>query len=388
MSIFLFLKQIIDIFYSFKIGDYCLATGAVVLIVTQVWLNRPDENEKFRIRLMLPDYCIIVISLILLFNMTLQLSNGGNFQTFYMYGKIGSAVLIYILGRLCYKRIDECSFAILASSYTIVYANLIYRIYNYGFNVLNEYDPNGDLYYYDTDMAFSISMAMIFIAILGRNTIIKFLTVFGVCPFLVFHSGADVQKVLMIVLLIILFIYMGERAVKKRKFTDFIMPLSIVVLMIILVMIVAPIFTGNTDGRVLQILNKYIIGTENLMDRYTTWIKLWSEFGLANIKEFLVGKGIAMSFRVENAYLSILFSTGVVGIISAVIFVMSICGAAMRIEDRPTYYITIMLTILFMGTCINKNGMEYTQMSWFTMLYFGMAASYASQSKNENAPGV
>lgn len=384
MSIFLFLKQIIDIFYGFRFADYCMATGAVILIVNQLWLNRADNGEKLKVKLLVPDICIIVISVILLINMCIQLAENQNFQMFYMYGKIGSAVLLYSLGRLCYKRIDECAFAILSSSYIIVYANLIYRIFNLGMDIFTSNDPHGDMYYYDTDMAFSITMAMIFISILGRNTIIKFFTIFAVCPFMVFHSGGDVQKVLMCVLFVILFIYMGERAVKRRKITNLILPLSIIIMMIILVMIVAPVFTGNTDGVILTFLNKYIIGTENIFNRYVAWRGLWNDIGLSSVKELLIGKGIAIGFNIENAYLSILYAIGIVGIVFAAVFVLSICGVAMRIEDRPTYYITVMLAILFLGTCMNKNGMEYTQMSWFTMLYFGMGASYSAKNKDED----
>lgn len=384
MSIFLFLKQIIDIFYRLRFADYCMAIIAVILILVQLWLNRPDKKGEFKIKLLLPDICILILSAILIINMVIQLSSSANFQIFYMYGKVGSAILLYLLGRLCYKRIDECHFAFVSSSYIVVYSNLIYRIINLKEQIFTSYRPDGDLYYYDTDMAFSIIMAFIFLAILGRNTIIKFITIFLVCPFMVFHSQADVQKILLLVLIGILLIYMGERAVKKRKITDFILPLSILAMIGVLIIIILPAFTGNTDGKLLSFLNEHIIETNSLMNRYTYWQSSWSDFSLSSPKVLLIGSGIGSSLVSENAYLSILFSTGIIGLVCALIFVLSISGAAMYIEDRPIYYITVMLAILFLGSCINKNGIEFTQMSWFTMLFFGMGATISANHISSN----
>ena len=47
----------------------------------------------------------------------------------------------------------------------------------------------------------------------------------------------------------------------------------------------------------------------------------------------------------------------------------------MRIYDRKTYYVTVMLAVLFLGTSINIHTMMFTQLSWFPMLYAGMAVS-------------
>lgn len=381
MSVFLFLKQIIDVFYAYRFGDYCMAVGAVILILIQLWFNRPDQGEKIKIKLLVPDVCIIILSGILGINFIIQLTKECSFHVFYTYGKIGSAVLLYMLGRLCYKRIDECAGAIILSSYIIVYSNLIYRIINLKESFFTSYAPLGDLYFYDTDMSFSILMSMIFIAVLGRNTIIKFITIFAVCPFMVIHSEANVQKLLMIILFGILFIYMGERAVKQRRYTDYILPIIIIIFMGILIMLISPVFTGNTDGVLLRFLNDRFIGTENMLTRYSAWSKLWSEFGLSGLDQMLIGNGIVSPFQLENAYLSLFYSTGIIGTLAAGVFILSIAGAATHIEDRPTYYVTIMLAVLFLGTCMNKNCMEFTQMSWFTMLYFGMGAAMSGRQQ-------
>ena len=58
----------------------------------------------------------------------------------------------------------------------------------------------------------------------------------------------------------------------------------------------------------------------------------------------------------------------------ALAFIISIAVDAVKIEDRKTYYVTVMLAIIFLGTCIVINGMNYTQLSWLIMLYAGMAA--------------
>lgn len=377
MALFLFLKQIIDIFYKYNVADYCMAVAVVVLILLQLWLNRPDADEKYHLSVRLPDLCIMILMAIIFFNFVRDMLAGGNHQTVYVYGKIGSSLLLYILGRLCYKRIEECSFAIILSSYVVIFSNFINRIINLMSGLITADKPGGDLYYYDTDMAFSIIMSMIFIAILGKNTIIKFITVFAICPYMVFNSTAGVQKILLIVLYIVLFIYMCERAVKKRRYTDYILPVIIMMLMTVMVMVVIPAFTGNTEGKFLAILNENIIGTENLFNRYVAWNGVWVRFKNGGFLELIAGYGIGTEYDIDNAYIAILYSTGIIGLLSSVIFVLSISGATVKINDRKTYYVTIMLAILFLGTCINKNGMEFTQMSWLVMMYFGMGSAMA-----------
>lgn len=356
-----------------------MAVLAILIIAFQLWQDRPNVDEITRYKILLPDICIIIISGILIINLPFQLINEKSFQLIYTYGKVSSAILLYILGRLCFKRIEECPFFILSSSYIVVYANLICRIIRFKGEIFNCYNPDGDLYYYDTDMAFSIIMALIFIAILGQNTLIKFITIFAVCPFMVFHSNAGTQKILLVIILIILVFYMGERAVKKHKFTDFIMPSAILFLMLILAIILLPVFTDVKETMLFDFFDKYLISTANLSNKFETWRAIWLQTDFSNIKGLLIGNGIPTSTQIDNTYLATIYSIGFIGLISAIIFVLSISGFATKIKDRQTYYITIMLTILFLGSCINKNGLEFTQMSWFVMMYFGMATSSSTE---------
>ena len=141
-------------------------------------------------------------------------------STYQTYFKVLSAFLMYFVGRLYYDRIRECSEALACSSYLVVYLNFFYRIGQYGLKFRNVVSADGDLYYYDTDMAFAMILAMIFIAMFAKNSVLKLATIMMICPYMVFYSDAGIQKVLMLVSYTIILIYISELIFRKRKLSN------------------------------------------------------------------------------------------------------------------------------------------------------------------------
>lgn len=390
MYIFLFLKQIVDMFYDYIWLDVALAAVAVVLIIYQLRMLRPDFDDKvsFIKSIRIPDICLLGIFLIYSAHFIWAVQAGSYISLevagLFSFAKVASAFLLYAIGRLASKRVTEATGALVGSAYIVVYVNLAIRIIRYGVNgsfdtFLHTSNTDGLIYYFDTDLAYAMLLALVFIAMYAKNTIIKFVTIFVTCPFMILHSDADIQKYLMIVVYAILFLFMSERAVKKRKFSDFILPVFILGLLVFIAALVLPIFTGQSYSRFTNLLSG-VIDTYNFSGRYSSWIELWQSTAGMNMMSVLFGINNSYGVGVGNQYLSIILSLGIVGMVLALAFIISIAVDAVKIEDRKTYYVTVMLAIIFLGTCIVINGMNYTQLSWLPMLYAGMAACRAEKS--------
>lgn len=175
---------------------------------------------------------------------------------------------------------------------------------------------------------------------------------------------------------------MSERAVKRRKFTDFILPFIIMVMLAIIVILNVPAITGDKSNLLVDLLSRLKISTENFVGRYSKWGDIWNEIrSTDSISEKIFGIGSATEKSVASLYIGIIYSLGYAGIVLFFIFITSIAGYAVKIYDRRTYYVTVMLAVLFLGTGINVFAIGFTQMSWFPLLYAGMVVSAANSTE-------
>ena len=154
MSFFLFVKQIVDMLYSYKILDYFMVGLILLMLIYQIMLVRPDLKSMFT----KADGIMIAICGLLTMSFV---KSTAEYETYF---KILSAFLMYFVGRIYYERIQECYGALVSSAYLVVYLNLFCRISNFGNGLLQVTNAGGDLYYYDTDMAFAMILAFVFIA--------------------------------------------------------------------------------------------------------------------------------------------------------------------------------------------------------------------------------
>ncbi|MCM1264143.1 MAG: hypothetical protein NC313_15640, partial [Butyrivibrio sp.] len=232
MAIFLFLKQIIDVLYPYRWLDYMMVFLVIFLLIYQILLVRPSVKENFT----LSDSIVLIFSGILTFSFLKNIDGYG------IYFKVLSAFLMYFVGRVYYDRIQECFGALTASSYIVVYLNFLYRLGSIGVKFGLE-NAGGDLYYYDTDMAFAMILAMVFIGMLGRNHIFKFITVLFVCPYMVLNSDAGIQKVLLFVVYVLMVIYLLEKIMDKQRVTNRMLIIMIAILLSAVGILLLPVFT-------------------------------------------------------------------------------------------------------------------------------------------------
>ena len=82
-------------------------------------------------------------------------------------------------------------------------------------------------------------------------------------------------------------------------------------------------------------------------------------------------------------YIKIYYATGYCGLLLALSAIISVMHYVVKVEDRKTFYLTVIMAILLLGSGVAVNSMESTQMSWFPMLFAGMVISSVQAQKGE-----
>ncbi len=373
MSFFLFAKQFVDMLYPYQILDYLMVILVVILLVYQTALVRPDIRSHFGIT----DGIMLLLGILL--TVTLFRSQGG-YQTYF---KVMSAFLMYFVGRIYYDRIKECYSALTLASYLIVYLNFGHRIWNFRGHLLQIKDAGGDWYYNDTDMAFAIVLAMVFIAMFAKNTIFKLVTIFLICPYMVFYSDAGIQMVLMIAVYVIIGIYILELIIRNRKVTGVLLSIMVLGLLGIVVLVYAPVLGIGQQEGILNLFTGQFLDQGNMYSRYVDWDQVLTRCRQEHLLTQVWGVGMGAEYSIQSLYLKIYYTLGYVGIGLSLLTIISILYYVMRVEDRKTFYLAVILAILLLGSGVTVNSMESTQMSWFPMLFAGMVISSVQAGEGE-----
>lgn len=373
MTLFLFLKQIVDVLYRYHWMDYMMVLMVVVMLIYQLLLVRPDIKKHFTVS----------DSIILLLGVLLTVSYCRDFGEYGIYFKVLSAFLMYFVGRVYYDRIQECLGALVSAGYCIVYANFIHRLVKFGFAFFSVTNAGGDLYYYDTDMAFAMILAMVFIGMFGRNTLFKCITVFLVCPYMVQCSDAGIQKVLMWIIYLLMLIYLVEKITDKRKLSNRILAVVVTGLLAVVGFIMLPVFCSIDSEALLAPISGGIFNSEHMLGRYDGWREVWQHISGSGFVQQLFGNQLGYP-NIGSLYMKILYSLGFAGLFLLIAFVVSVIYYCLRIKDRKTFYTTVILIVMLLGTGVTVISLEATQMSWFPMMFAGMVISSVQVEETES----
>ena len=65
----------------------------------------------------------------------------------------------------------------------------------------------------------------------------------------------------------------------------------------------------------------------------------------------------------------------------AALLIANVMYYVVKVEDRKTFYLAVILAVLLLGSGVTVNSMEVTQMSWFPLLFSGMVISSVQVEK-------
>ncbi len=391
MGIFLFLKQFVDMLYQWKILDYFMVCYMLILM-GYAFLKKESYMKSFRIQYV--DF--IVMGLMIIFSISF-FRNRTFFATLI---KILSSYVIYFLGRLYGCKVFEQGKWLAWAGYIVVYVNLIYRCYLFGWKLfLNSNQQgllnSGGFYYYKTDLAFAIILAAVFIYCYGANKFLKYFTIFPVCGYMIFYSGARMEMIVLFFVYcgMIAHIFLKKRNLKglldiKRKniLSGIIFALFFGVLIIINILPYDTVEVGFTKNGEITLLSKIMHA------RHVIW---WNILGYMKkqsviVKCFGVDLGSELLHsgcmdRAHSMYIKTLYSVGYIGCLGLVLVMNAIFRKAGSVQHRSNAYITIVVWFVFMMCGLTIESLEFTQMSWFPFLFGGALLSCDDINEEKSA---
>lgn len=357
--------------YPYKWLDYMMVCLVIFMLIYQLLLVRPSIREHFT----------FTDGIVLAGSFLLTVSFLKNTDGYGIYFKVLSAFLMFFVGRVYYDRIQECCGALVTSSYLVIYVNFFYRLVKNGFT-FGTGNAGGDLYYYDTDMAFAMILGMVFIGMFGKNTLRKLFTVGFVCPMMVLYSDAGIQKAVLAAVYVILAIYIMEKGTGKRKVADWLLTVIVAALLVLVGIFLLPVFTDVDMGGVLALLDGGSFNRENMLGRYGGWREIWTYLRQGSLWKLLFGTDLCSESlhnqvfgSMNSLYMKTLYALGFAGIVLLVAFVASVVYYVIKVKDRKTFYVTVILAVMLLTAGVAVSSMEATQMSWFPMMFAGMVVS-------------
>lgn len=377
MPVFLFLKQIVDMLYQYKILDYGMVLFAVALIAVKLY------KEKFTWKDLRPaDYAAAGLSV--LFTVSFLREPSG----YAAYFKILSGFLIYFLGRAYGGDLMKHGRWLSAASYLIVYLNLGHRLVRQGFVLFlpasRETELNhGEFYYYKTDMAIAMIIAVLFIYIFSEIQWLKWLTIGAACSYMVFYSGARMQMVILLLIYFLLILSLVERKTGKEFKLDWKLAagtLGIVAAGIAILALIPQIpgFRERIGGSFGLDFSEGLFSEKIMHSRNIIWLDilkyfsgqpfLTQAFGVDLATESLRNSAGAAS---HSLYIHILYAIGYAGAALFIAFGVLTVAALRRIRDRKLFYLTLGLWIMYLAGGVTIAVIDLTQFSWFPMLFAG-----------------
>jgi hypothetical protein len=352
-------------FYQWQWCDVVMVIAVIPMLMYQFLLVRPDVKKMLKA----PDVLIFLLIALL------TVSFLRDTVSYREYIKVLSAFLLFFMGRLYYDRIQECNDALAISSYLIVYLNFFYRIVRFGAGLFRVSNADGDFYYYDTDMAYAMILAFVFIAMFAKKSVLKIITLVLVCPYMILFSDADIQKIIFVMVIAVLMLYFVDVALRKRTVAMAGMGILIAISIVGVVMIYLPLVDVQIPLLDRLIYSSRILNPANMKSRYFEWQNVIAANWPSDIPGYLLGIGMNTSLPLKSLYLKIIYSLGIVGIVLSGLLAISVCKAALNTRDRRSFYILAAIAFLTFLSGVTINSMETTQMSWFVMLFAGMVVS-------------
>lgn len=412
MNIFLFLKQFVDMLYQWKALDYGMTMFSVVLfavglyrfVQTQKELSTAAQQVEYRerskpdfrarmtwfFRILLSSFCLTdyIIILLAILITTAFLRNPAGYANFF---KIQSAFLLYFLGRLYVLQKDKAYKALAIAAYIVVYLNLVISLLGLGYLTwAGEARTFAGMYYFKTDLAAAMVIAAVFIFFYSKIKILKYLTIFGTCPYLVFISNSRAFLVILCLIYCMFALYLYEKKRGKAiriswKLVCVLAAALICAIVGIALLTKTPLFQKNAwIGFELSLENGFL-DSYNAQSRNIIWAGIMDYFnaqpfttrffGIDLISETLHNE---IGYPSHSLYIRLLYATGYLGCAVFAFMILQVLRHLKKLDDmqdRVLFYVTASLWLIFLVEGFAYATIDSTQYSWFTFLFTGVTVS-------------
>lgn len=395
MPVFLFLKQIVDMFYQYQILDYGMVLLCLFLISMKIQKDKIYKNLK-------EFFCwadYFVIALMVTYGMAFL----RHMSAYGIFFKLESCFLLYFLGRVYGNEILKYGKVLAGAGYIVVYTNFLYRFYQFGFKFIVT-GPEvtllnvGGLYYYKTDLAIGIIIAVLFIYIFSELKWLKWITIVPICGYMVFYSGARIGQLVMVIEYLLIFLYelqIRDRLRLKFKEKHILWIMGTVSFFVLLFFIVLQIFPFEEIASNLSVAVGQGSFLERLMhSRHIVWWDILDYFSEQSFFTRLLGIDLeteymhnSLGIRAHSMYIKQMYAVGYAGCFLFLAFLTNILKKLVGESDMRLKYIVLILWVMLLGAGLTIESLEATQMSWFPMLFSGMLLTNGQERKENCESG-
>ncbi len=389
MTVFLFLKQLVDMFYQYQFLDYGMVILAAGLFFYKVYKDKYTFKDLNYL-----DITVVALAVLITIAFCRDISG------YKIYFKILSGFLVYFLGRVYQKEIMEKGRFLATTSYIIVYANFAYRMVRQDFQIFldasRETELNlGEFYYYKADMGVAMIIAVIFIYAFSEIKWLKWVTLLVICPYMVFYSGARMQQVALGIIYFFVILNQVEKKTGKAFKLDWKLFAGIAAVMIVAVAVLTilpkiPAFRDRFGANFGFDFSQGIFSERLMHSRHAIWGGILKYFHEQPFFTKLLGIDLVSEPLHNSAglashctYIRILYAAGYMGLGAFLAMIGEAVYLVSKLEDRKLFYIMLELWAMYLVNGISLAAIEFTQMSWFPMLFLGVTASAVIGRKAE-----
>lgn len=383
MDYFIFFKTIADMFYSVAFLDYIMMAVASVLFVVSLTRLPP----KYLI-----DFCAIFFMVLLTFTIIRNTEGVTN------YIKTISAFFLYFIGRYYYRDYHKAEKALVKSYYIVVLVNFIMMILGLGYIIWGSALTFRGMYYYKTDLGISMIYAIsafAFFDVTNKKIIVAEWIIIGI---IILRSNTRAAMIIYLLVLGLWFLFLREKKSTKILKINLKYVIGVIILVIVALYIVSWLLSLSVFKN-LHFINfnftKFsdLYSDDNMQGRNNVWQSIIENFNNASLWQRIFGIDFVSDryiswdgsvYDSHNAYLKILFTTGYLGLLTYILFILLCVLRLNNLKDRSLFYFNLSILITFLCQSISQSSIEFTQMTWIFMFFIGcgVSMSYYDESND------
>lgn len=401
ISILLFLKPIVDMFWQFKILDVLLG----IYVLGCLWVYRR------RLQIEWQDVCIAAFVVM----WTISFFRAPGAGALAMLTKILSSFFLFYLGRICTENIEKCIYVLQVSLKIVFMVNVIVVLVGAGTSIWGYATTQTGMYYFKLDFAYMLIQFLIFH--LTKDKYKPYEYVMIIASFvLIFMSNSRIMFGISCIWIFLRLLYCREYSqLKEGKGRP--CKINAVFLLGIMLSIVASVLlqaglchlpfsenkkyiTFTIDGKEYKDVDKeyydliftkekksmpaHDIVAYNTQGRADIWKAVLQKYTEKNIWEKIFGSNLLVDEVViilkqgkleadaHNLFLKNLVCTGIVGLIVTFAFIFSFIPRYNHCENRDLFYVGGALFLTFLLTGMISNVQLYSQFTWLTFFFLGL----------------
>ena len=372
MELVFLLKPFVDMLYEYQVLDVLLMAICLLYFFFSFYKLSLKRIDK-----------LVILLMVLFF-----LSFVRNFDGWPQFLKIESSFILYFLGRSYYTKIYRTIKYIKKGFLPVMAFSILAFITGLGFVYWGNVNTFRGFYYFKTDLALAMTQCFILCSFGCRNDKISYLiSIF--CILFIIISNARIYYFIILLYMLFAVCYSLEKK-RNRVIIKINGKWIVVVFILIIVTALVMIWINSLIGGDYLLLDTSngLYSEANTQGRSVVWAEIISIFINQDSISQLFGIDLcsdispSTGFNSHNVFLKVLFSTGYVGLLFFVIFLIKSLKLINSLRNRRLFYIVLCFLLTFIIGGISYITIESTQASWLTMLFIGSSVSY-SHKMNE-----